>query len=218
MATSHLIAANAAAISHPVTANAMAIHELFAVNATAISHPTVAVSKENNIPPPHGTCDGHNHATGGIVPAVTSPDPSGVASTAVLSPSPPFSLTDRTARANLLCAEWQDVMDANFATLAPVQEKLASEEATMANIPERLRRVGTTLASNCATEGIAHTVISSQGPSGVASVAVLPLPACVMKSSPPLTVTTSFPTLVMTGGIALADACSKVEANILEAL
>ena len=117
------------------------------------------------------------------MPAVTSPDPSGVASTAVLSPSPPFSLTDRTARANLLCAEWQDVMDANFATLAPVQEKLASEEATMANVPERLRNVGTTLASDRATGGIAPTVTSSPGLSGVASAAVLSLLASVMKSS-----------------------------------
>ncbi len=111
---------------------------------SAISHPTVAVSKKNNIPPPHGACDGHDHATGGIVLAVTSPDPSGAASTAVLSPSLPFSLNDHTARANLLHAEWQDVIDTNIATLAPVQEKLASEEATMANVPERRCRVGST--------------------------------------------------------------------------
>jgi hypothetical protein len=92
--------------------------------STAISHPMVAVSKENNIPPPHGACDGHDHATGGIVPAVTSLDPSGTASTAVLSPSLPFSLNDRMAQANLLRAKWQDAVDANIATLAPVQEKL----------------------------------------------------------------------------------------------
>ena len=190
MATSHPIATNAMATSHPIAAN-----------VTAISHPAVAALTENNIPPPHGACDGHNHATGGIVPAVTSPDPSGVASTAVLSPSPPFSLTDRTARANLLCAEWQDVMDANFATLAPVQEKLASEEATMANVPECLCSVCTTLASDRATGGIAPTVTSSPGPSGIASMAILSLPACVVKSSPPSTVTASFPTLVTMGGI-----------------
>ena len=80
MATSHPIAANVAAISHPiaanmtaimtmaelrelvaanqepvanrelVTANMTAIHELTAT--LAIPHPTVAVLKENNIPPP----------------------------------------------------------------------------------------------------------------------------------------------------------------------
>jgi hypothetical protein len=80
--------------------------------------------KEEQYSPPHGAGDGHDHATGGIVPAVTSPDPSGAASTAVLSPSPLFPLNNRMARANLLHAEWQDAMDTNIATLAPVQEKL----------------------------------------------------------------------------------------------
>ena len=103
MATSHPIATNAMATSHPIAAN-----------VTAISHPAVAALTENNIPPPHGACDGHNHATGGIVPAVTSPDPSGVASMAVLSLSPLFSLNDCTAQDNLLRAKWQDAMDANL--------------------------------------------------------------------------------------------------------
>jgi hypothetical protein len=167
MTTSHPIRANPMAISHPIAANTMAISHPIAANATAFttvaelqelvaadqeklvanqdSHPTVAVLKENNIPPPHGTCDGHDHATGGIVLAGISPDPSGIASTAVLSSSPLFSLNNCTARDNLLRVEWQDAMDANFETLAPVQEKLAPEEATMANVPERLRCIGTTL-------------------------------------------------------------------------
>ena len=100
MATSPLIAANATAISHPTAANVMAITTMaelrelvaamatshpIAANTTAFSHPMVAVSKENNIPPSHGTRDGHAHATGGIVPAVNSSDLTGVASTAVLS-------------------------------------------------------------------------------------------------------------------------------------
>ena len=102
----------------------MAIHELFAVNATTISHPMEAVSKENNIPPPHGACDGHDHATGEIEPAVTSPDPSGIASTAVLSPGPPFPLNNRASHANQLHAKWQDAMDTNIVKLVPVQENL----------------------------------------------------------------------------------------------
>ncbi len=48
---------------------------------------------------------------------------------------------------------------------------------------------------------------SSPDPSGIASAAILSSPACVMKSSPPLSVTTYFPTLVTMGGIAPADAC-----------
>ena len=80
-----LFAANAMATTHPIAANAMATSHPIAANATAFSHPTVAVSKENNIPPSHGTRDGHDYATGGIVLAVNSPGPSGVASTAVLS-------------------------------------------------------------------------------------------------------------------------------------
>jgi hypothetical protein len=216
-ANRELFAANVMATSHPIATNTMATFHPIAANATAFSHPTVAVSKKNNIPPSHGTCDGHDHATGGIVPAVTSPDPSGVANMAVLSPSPP-SLNDRTARSNLLRAGSQNAMDADFAILAPVHEKLASEEATMANVPERLRRVGTTLASDRAMGGIAPTVTSSPGPSGITSMAVLSSPACVVKSSPPSTVTTSFPTLVTMGGIAPADACPEREANILEAL
>ena len=195
----------------------MATSHPIAANVTAFSHPTVAVLKENIIPPSHGTCDGHDHATGGIVPAVTSPDQSGVANMEVLSPSPP-SLNDRAARANLLRAKSQNAIDTDFATLAPVHKKLASEEATMANVPEHLCCVGTTLASNRATGGIAPMVTSSPGPSGIASAAVSSLPACVMKSSPPLTVTTSFPTLVTMGGIAPADACPKREVNILEVL
>ena len=127
-ANRELFAANAMATSHPIAANMMATSHPIAANAMAISHPTVAVSTENNIPPPHGACDGQDHATGGIVPTETSWDPSGVTSTAVSSPSPPFSLNDRTTQANLLCAKWQDAMDADFATLAPVQEKLASEQ------------------------------------------------------------------------------------------
>ena len=160
----------------------------------------MAVSKENSIPPPNGACDGHNHATWEIVPVVNSPDPSGVASTALLSPSPPFSLNNRTARANLLLAKWQDIMDANIATLTPVQEKLASDEATMAKVFERLGCVKTTLASNHATGGIALRVASSPDQSGIAITAVLSLPACVMKSPPPSTVTASPPPLVMMGG------------------
>ena len=113
-----LFAANAMATTHPIAANAMATSHPIAANATAFSHPTVAVSKENNIPPSHGTCDGHDHATGGIVLAMNSP-----------------------------------------------------------------------------------------GLPGVASAAVLSLSACVMESSPSLTVTTSFPTLVTVGGIAPNDAC-----------
>ena len=85
-------------------------------------------------------------------------------------------------------------------------------------VPERLSRIGTTLASDRAMGGIAPTVTSSPGPSGITSMAVLSLPACVVKSSPPSTVTTSFPTLVTMGGIAPADACPEREANILEAL
>jgi hypothetical protein len=128
-ATAKEVAATVAATAKEINAYAKANRELIAANATAFSHPTVAVSKENNIPPSHGTCDGHDHATGGIVPVMTSSDPSGVASAAVLSS-----------------------------------------------------------------------------------------PACVMKSSPPLTVTTSFPTLVRMGGIAPADVCPEREANILKAL
>jgi hypothetical protein len=66
-----------------VAVHAMATSPPIAAHATAFSHPTVAVLKENNIPPSHGTRDGHGHATGGMVPAVNSPGPSGVTSTAV---------------------------------------------------------------------------------------------------------------------------------------
>ena len=85
-ANRELFAANAMATSHPIAANAMATSHPIAANTTTFSHPMVAVSKENNIPPSHGTRDGHDHATGGIVPPVkNSPGPSGVASAAVSS-------------------------------------------------------------------------------------------------------------------------------------
>jgi hypothetical protein len=40
------------------------------------------------------------------------------------TPSPPFSLKDCTARANLLRTGWQDAMDANFARLDASVEKI----------------------------------------------------------------------------------------------
>ena len=55
-------------------------------------------------------------------------------------------------------------------------------------------------------------VTSSPGLSGIGSMALLSLPACVVKSSPPLTVTASLPTLVTMGGdIALSSTrdCAK---------
>ncbi len=52
------------------------------------------------------------------------------------------------------------------------------------------------------------TVTSCKDPSGIVSAAVLSLPTCIMKSSPPSSMTTSFPTLITMGGIAPADACS----------
>ena len=66
-------------------------------------------------------------------------------------------------------------------------------------------------------DGHDHATVSSDL-SGIASTTVLSLPACIMKSSPPSTVTTSFLTLVTMGGIAPADAFPEREANILEAL
>jgi hypothetical protein len=98
-------------------------------------------------------------------------------------------------------------MDANFARLDASVEKFASNWEKMATNLERPNRIGTTLALHRATGRIAPTVTPSPEPSGVASAAVLSLPACVMKSSPPSGVTTSFPTLVTMGGIAPADAC-----------
>ena len=206
-ANREMVAANATAIHELLAANAMAISHPIAANTTAISHSTVVVWNEINIPPHHGACDGHNHATGRIVPAATSPDPSGIASTAIVSLNPHFPLNDHTTHASLLRAKWQDPMDANIATFTPVKGKLASEEAKMANVPEHLCHIRTTLASNHATGRIAPTVTSSPGPPGGASAAVLSSPACVMKSSTPSTATTSFPTLVMMGGVAPADAC-----------
>jgi hypothetical protein len=98
-------------------------------------------------------------------------------------------------------------MDANFAILDASVENFASNWAKMATNLERPNCVGTTLAHNRATGRIAPTVTSSPDPSGIASVAVSSLPACIMKSSPPLSMTTSFPTLITMGGIAPADAC-----------
>jgi hypothetical protein len=123
------------------------------------------------------------------------------------TPSPPFSLKDCTARANLLRAKWQDAMNANFARLDASVEKIASNWAKMATNLNRPNRVGTTLACDRATGRIAPTVTSSPDPSGIASMAVLSSPACIMKSSPPSSMTTSFPILVMMGGISPADAC-----------
>jgi hypothetical protein len=77
----------------------------------------------------------------------------------------------------------------------------------MATDLEHPNRIRTTLARDCATRRIAPMVTSSPDPSGITSVAVSYSPACIMKSSPPSSVTTSFPTLVTMGGIAPADAC-----------
>ena len=93
-ANRELFAANAMATSHPIAANAMATSHPITANVTAFSHPTAAVSKETNISPFPGTRDGHDHATGGIVPVVNSPGPSGVASMAVLS-LPACDITSR---------------------------------------------------------------------------------------------------------------------------
>ncbi len=123
------------------------------------------------------------------------------------TPSPPFSLKDCTAHADLHHARWQDAIDADFARLDASVEKFASNWAKMATNLECPNCVGTTLARDRVTGRIAPTVTSSPDPSGVTSTAVSSLPACVMKLSPPSSVTTSFPTLVTMGGIAPADAC-----------
>jgi hypothetical protein len=98
-------------------------------------------------------------------------------------------------------------MDANFARLDASVENFASNWEKMATNLERPNRVRTTLACNRATGRIAPMVTSSPDPSGIASMAISSLPACIMKSSPPSNVTTSFPTLVTMGGIAPADVC-----------
>ncbi len=77
----------------------------------------------------------------------------------------------------------------------------------MATGLECLCHVGTTLTRNPVTGEIAPIETSSPDLSGIASAAVSTLPACIMKSSPPSSVTTSFLTLVTMGGITPADAC-----------
>jgi hypothetical protein len=98
-------------------------------------------------------------------------------------------------------------MDANFARLDASDKKIASNWAKIATNLEHPNCIGTTLACNRATGRIALTVTSSPDPSGITSMAVLSSPACVLKSSPPLSMTTSFPALVTMGGIAPTDAC-----------